>query len=107
MPPAPDEHFIAAHARTPAAVRELLLRAAAEGLALLELAPEDVGDDFDLREAGVVDSLGFLELVTALEDQLGIELDFEELDPEQLTTVGPLVAHVAAQAAAAAEREAA
>jgi acyl carrier protein len=94
-------------ARTPEAIRALLLRACAEGLALVALDPADVPDDFDLREAGVVDSLGFLELVTALEDELGIELDFEDLDPEQLTTVGPLVAHVASQAAAGDEREAA
>jgi acyl carrier protein len=89
-------------ARSPEAIRALLLRASAEGLALIGMAPEDVADDFDLREAGVVDSLGFLELVTALEDQLGIELDFEALDPEQLTTVGPLVRHVAEQAQASA-----
>jgi acyl carrier protein len=96
----PDDPFSAAHSRSPEAIRALLLRASAEGLALVGMAPEDVSDDFDLREAGVVDSLGFLELVTALEDQLGIELDFEALDPEQLTTVGPLVRHVAAQAQA-------
>jgi acyl carrier protein len=102
-----NDQPLAIQARTPEAIRELLLRACAEGLALVALEPADVADDFDLREAGVVDSLGFLELVTALEDQLAIELDFEELDPEQLTTVGPLVAHVAAQAAQAAEREAA
>lgn len=86
-------------ALTTEAVRELLLGACAEGLALVAMEPADVSDDFDLRETGVVDSLGFLELVTALEDELGIELDFEDMEPEHLTTVGPLVAHVARQAA--------
>lgn len=107
MPSSSDNPFASAHDRTPEAIRALLLSAAAEGLALVGLAPADVPDDFDLREAGVVDSLGFLELVTTLEDRLGVELDFEQLDPELLTTVGPLVAHVAGQAAQAAEQEAA
>jgi acyl carrier protein len=88
---------------SPAAVRELLLAACAEGLALVAMEPADVADDFDLREAGVLDSLGFLELVTALEDELGIELDFDDIDPDLLTTVGPLVAHVADQAQQAGE----
>jgi acyl carrier protein len=81
------------------AVRDLLLHACADGLALVGLKPAEVCDDFDLRESGVVDSLGFLELVTALEDALGVTLDFELIDPEQLTTVGPLAKHVAGQAA--------
>ena len=105
---ASDDQPIPIDIRTPGGVRELLLRACADGLALVAMEPADVPDDFDLREAGVVDSLGFLELVTALEDELGIELDFEDIEPDQLTTVGPLVAHVARQAAADAdEREAA
>jgi acyl carrier protein len=84
-------------ARIKEAVRELLLGACVEGLALVAMDPAEVSDDFDLREAGVVDSLGFLELVTILEDELGIELDFEDMEPEQLTTVGPLVTFVARQ----------
>jgi acyl carrier protein len=84
---------------SPAAVRVVLLEACAEGLALVGLDPADVPDDFDVREAGVVDSLGFIELVTALEDAFGVELDFEDLDPEQLTTVGPLASYVAAETA--------
>lgn len=101
--PQPESQTLPMNHRSPEAVRELLLAACAEGLALVAMDPADVADDFDLREAGVVDSLGFLELVTALEDELGIELDFEEIDPELLTTVGPLVAHVASQASQASE----
>jgi acyl carrier protein len=92
-----DSRTLSAALRSQDAIRALLLDACAEGLALVSLTPADVADDFDLREAGVVDSLGFLELVTALEDELGIELDFEDMDPELLTTVGPLVAYVAGQ----------
>ena len=42
---------------------------------------EDVGDDLDLRQQGLIDSLGFLELVTGLEDALGIALDLGDWTP--------------------------
>ena len=60
-----------------------------------------VPDDFDLRAQGVIDSLGFLELVSALEAALGVEMDFDGLEPEDLTVIGPLSRYVAAQATAA------
>ena len=55
------------------------------------------GDDFDLFQSGVFDSLGFVSLVTALEQKFGNELDFSEIDPEQFTTVKGL-ANVVAKA---------
>ena len=87
-------------------VRALIETSCADRLAAAGIAPGQLTDDLDLRSAGVMDSLGFLELVVDLERELGIELDFETLDPEQLTTVGPLTRHVAAQASAGALREA-
>jgi acyl carrier protein len=87
------EHHISAPA-----VRGLILAECAGALAALGIAPDDVPDDFDLRASGVIDSLGFLELVGALEDSLDMEIDLELLDPDQLTTVGPLAATVAEQA---------
>ncbi len=39
----------------------------------------------------LIDSLGFLELVTAVEPQFGIELDFSEADPEEFVTLGGFV----------------
>ena len=50
----------------------------------------------------MIDSLGFIELVAAIEDALEIEIDFEGIDPDQITTLGPLARHVHAQAEAAA-----
>ena len=54
----------------------------------------DVPDDFDLRANGLIDSFGVLELIGALEERFGLELDFDELDPEDLTVVGPLSRYV-------------
>ena len=82
-------------------IRALILSECANSPALFGSTPESVPDDFDLRAQGVIDSLGFLELVVALESVLGFELDFEGLEPEHLTVIGPLSRYVAAQAAAA------
>ena len=83
-------------------VRALILSECESMLVLFGHGPENVPDDFDLRVQGIIDSLGFLELVSALSDELGIELDFEDMEPDDLTTVGPLSRFVAAQVSAAA-----
>lgn len=64
-----------------------------------DISPSELGDDCDLMLSGLIDSLGMLELTAALDEHLGFELDYEELDPEQMTIVGPLCEFVAAQAA--------
>jgi acyl carrier protein len=53
-----------------------------------------VPDDFDLREQGMIDSFGVLELIGAIEERFGITVDFEDLDPEEMTVVGPLSRYV-------------
>jgi acyl carrier protein len=54
--------------------------------------------DLDLRACGAIDSLGFLELVTELEEVFDVELELEDMDPERLTMLEPLAAAVAVQA---------
>lgn len=82
-----------------ARVRALILEACGPALADFGINPEDAAGDLDLRGSGMIDSLGFVEVVVALEEKLGIEIDLEEMDPEQITVLDPLAAHVAAQAA--------
>ena len=57
--------------------------------------PDALPPEFDLMDSGSLDSLGLLELVTAIEDRCGVEIDFEELDPEIMTQLGPLSGYVA------------
>lgn len=57
---------------------------------------DGIDDGFDLFSTGAFDSLGFVSLVTSIEDQFGIELDFSELDPEAFTTLGGLASVVSA-----------
>lgn len=60
--------------------------------------PGELSDDDDLLLAGMIDSLGLLELLNALVEFSGRELDFEALGPEEITIVGPLSRLVAEQA---------
>lgn len=93
------------HPITPATIRALLLDECAPALAALDMTPAAVPDDFDLRASGVVDSLGFLELVSFLEEVLEVEIDLDVLEPEELTQLGPLSRVVAAQATLAVPSE--
>lgn len=63
------------------------------------IGADELHDDCDLLLSGLIDSLGLLELTAALDDYCGFELDFDTLDPERMTVVGPLCDFVVAQAA--------
>jgi len=52
---------------------------------------DQIPDDFNLVDSGLIDSLGFLELITPIEIEFGIEFDFTDLDPEDFTVFGRLV----------------
>jgi acyl carrier protein len=55
-------------------------------------APADgIGDDLDLIDSGLFDSLGYVRLVAALEERFGISIDFEELDPEEMVRLRGLI----------------
>jgi acyl carrier protein len=61
--------------------------------------PAELADDCDLLLSGMIDSLGLLDLMTAIQQHCNQEIDFEALDPEQLTVVGPLCRYVSEQLA--------
>jgi len=85
---------------SPEEVRGFVLQELDEPLRALGEEPEKLPDDFDLHESGVIDSFGILELITALEDRFGLEIDYENLDPEELTKVGPFSRYVSEQSGA-------
>ena len=70
-------------------VRSFLLARFADSLSAQGIEASAVADDFDLLSRGVIDSLGILEMISAVEEEFGLKLDLEELDPEQLTLIGP------------------
>jgi acyl carrier protein len=55
-------------------------------------------DDCDLLLSGLVDSLGLLELTSALSEFCGQELDFDRLSPDDMTVLGALCRFVAEHA---------
>ena len=79
-------------------VREFIERFLTQSVRTRRLkTPIDLSDDCDLLLSGVIDSLGILEMTAALAEYCGQEIDFEALDPEQVTVVGPLCAFVSEQ----------
>lgn len=82
---------------SPDEVRRFVLERVDEPIRALGHEPAELPDDFDLHRAGVIDSFGILELITALEDRFGLEIDYEDLDPEELTIIGPFSRYVSEQ----------
>jgi len=82
-------------------VRDYVLLSLAEPLADSGLDPAAVPDDLDLLDAGVIDSFGILELIAGVEEHFGVEIDFDELDPEGLTVLGTFASFVAIEVQAA------
>jgi len=83
---------------TPETVRQFLLLKYLETIKALGLTPADLRDDFDFLLSGVIDSFGILEMISAIEEEFGIQLDLAALDAEQITIIGPLSCYVAENA---------
>lgn len=81
-------------------VRDAVLDRVEPALRERGLERGDVPDDFDLLAEGIVDSFGLLELIESLEESLGVTLDFEDVDADELTVLGTFTRHVEAQARA-------
>jgi lipopolysaccharide O-acetyltransferase len=58
-------------------------------------AGPEITDDFDILAEGVVDSFALVELIESIESHFGIVLDFEDVDADDLTVLGPFCRYVA------------
>lgn len=88
---------------SPVSARELrafILDQYEQELGELGQVPAEVPDDFDLHEAGIIDSFGLVELLAEVQERFGVEVDFELLDPDQLTAIGPLTRFIEQHATA-------
>ena len=72
-------------------VRAIVLSALAPRLARKKLRVAEVGDELHLLTSGLVDSFGLVELVAQVQSELGHEVDFSDVDPSELATLGGLV----------------
>jgi len=62
-------------------------------------SPEDVDDDLDLLDAGIVDSFGFINLSLQLEETFDIPIDISELDDDSPSSIANLVSLIAVKMA--------
>jgi acyl carrier protein len=81
-------------------VRSLVLEKLQPSLEAKGLSAEDIPDNYDLLTEGLIDSMGILQLISEVEKRFGISVDFEDLDPENLTIIGPFCRHIAKKALA-------
>jgi len=64
-------------------------------IAVRARVPSDaVDDDTDFFAAGLLDSLGFLDLVMATEQRFAITIDFADMDVEEFSRLRPFAALV-------------
>jgi acyl carrier protein len=77
---------------TKADVREFVLESVRRAARARGVELSDFGEALDLLDSGLFDSMGYIGLVTAIEDRFGVEIDFASLDPEQMVRVDGLVA---------------
>jgi len=75
-------------------VRKFILHLHSDKLTAKGLQPDTVPDDYDLLEQGLIDSMGVLELVSALQERFKIRIDLETIDTNHLTIIGPFSEHV-------------
>ncbi|MFV0334841.1 MAG: acyl carrier protein [Tropicimonas sp.] len=60
----------------------------------------EIGDDLDLLNTGVIDSLGVLNLISALENDFGLVIEPEDMDTANFATVEKIHAFIHAKRAA-------
>ena len=70
-------------------VRQTILDLFEEEFRANGLTPDKIPDDFDLLTEGIIDSMGVMSMIAAVEDQVEAEIDFEDLDDDDLTVIGP------------------
>jgi acyl carrier protein len=61
---------------------------------------ESLGDDESLLGRGILDSTGFIELVSFLEETFHLQVADEEMIPENLDSLGSITAYVNRKATA-------
>ena len=57
---------------------------------MLELSPEELGEEDDLSDKLGLDSLGFLQVLTGLEEEFGIEIQDDQVNRKTVGTVRKL-----------------
>jgi acyl carrier protein len=73
-------------------IREFVIAHVNELATREDVSVGEVADDFDLMESGLFDSLRFAALVSAVEERFDLQMNFDDIDPEEFVRVGGFVA---------------
>ena len=73
------------------AIRSILRELIHKRTGTRELGEQELDDNVSLVDIGILDSFGFLELISELEEKIGVEPDFSEVEPDELTSINGLV----------------
>jgi acyl carrier protein len=60
------------------------------------ISREELAGDFNLMQSGLLDSMGFVDLVAQVENEFDVQMDLMDLDPSQFTSLSGFVSRVAA-----------
>jgi acyl carrier protein len=71
-------------------IKAMVMGEIRDRLPLLSLTESDVGNDFDLVQSGLLDSLMFVDLLSSLEERLGYEIRINETRVDRVTTISGL-----------------
>jgi acyl carrier protein len=82
---------------TAADITQVILSCLEPSIRMSGLSAAGFDEETDLRKVGLVDSLGFIRLLSELERRMGRAVDISAIDPERLTHLGTLARHIAAQ----------
>lgn len=79
-------------------IRTYVMNYLSESITAKELDRMQINDGFDFLGVGVIDSLGVIEMIAAMEQHFQITVDFEQMDPEKFTILGCFCRYVAESA---------
>ncbi len=72
-------------------IREVIFDILNRRMASSEMTAETLNEQTSLIDLGIIDSFGFLELTSELEEKTGILMDFSDADPDEFTSVSGLL----------------
>lgn len=75
-------------------VRDFLVDYYRRKFSYLRIDVTTIPPDFDLLTHGIVDSMGFVDMISAIEKRFQVTIDLEGLDAQQVTMLGPLCDYI-------------
>jgi acyl carrier protein len=61
--------------------------------------PDELGDDYPLLDGGAVDSLGIFQIISWLESDFAVDIQDEDIVPENFGTINDIASFIASKRA--------